>query len=294
MDKICQNLPLPITLIQWMINNIEIGVMQGRLLPKYNGRYQAHPVGYWQEEFEKASYYNLDCIEFILDFELFEKNPLMSKKGIEEIKRNIDDHQVNVKSVCADYFMHQTFHDINKEIVDKSESVMLKLIENSFNLNIENIVIPCVDSSSIKTDDEINRFILNTKRIADMAEKYNINLCLETDLNPIKFSQFLSDLPSSKFTVNYDTGNSASLGYNVSEEFSAYGERITDIHIKDRKFRGGPVVLGEGDVDFKNFFNCLNSINYDKIIVMQAYRDDDGLEVFEKQYNFLIENLSKL
>ena len=35
----------------------KLGIMQGRLLPKYNGRYQAHPVGYWQKEFEYAKYY---------------------------------------------------------------------------------------------------------------------------------------------------------------------------------------------------------------------------------------------
>lgn len=39
-----------------------IGVMQGRLLPKYQGRYQAHPVGYWQDEFEIANEIGLDCI----------------------------------------------------------------------------------------------------------------------------------------------------------------------------------------------------------------------------------------
>ena len=43
----------------------KIGVMQGRLLPKYHGRYQAHPVGYWQDEFKIASQLELDCIEFI-------------------------------------------------------------------------------------------------------------------------------------------------------------------------------------------------------------------------------------
>ena len=31
-----------------------IGTMQGRLLPKYKGRYQAHPIDYWQKEFEIA------------------------------------------------------------------------------------------------------------------------------------------------------------------------------------------------------------------------------------------------
>ena len=46
----------------------KIGTMQGRLLPKYQGRYQAHPVGYWQKEFEVAQQIGIDCIEFILDF----------------------------------------------------------------------------------------------------------------------------------------------------------------------------------------------------------------------------------
>ncbi len=33
------------------MKSYSIGVMQGRLLPKYEGRYQAHPIGYWQKEF---------------------------------------------------------------------------------------------------------------------------------------------------------------------------------------------------------------------------------------------------
>ena len=41
-----------------------IGVMQGRLLPKYRGRYQAHPLGYWQDEFVVAESIGLDVIEF--------------------------------------------------------------------------------------------------------------------------------------------------------------------------------------------------------------------------------------
>ncbi len=48
-----------------MLDN-PIGVMQGRLLPKYYGKYQAHPVGYWKEEFYLAQHRNLKNIEFIL------------------------------------------------------------------------------------------------------------------------------------------------------------------------------------------------------------------------------------
>ena len=65
--------------------NNDIGVMQGRLLPKYKGRYQAHPLGYWQDEFYIAKDLGLDCIEFILDYENAELNPLIKEGGIDEI-----------------------------------------------------------------------------------------------------------------------------------------------------------------------------------------------------------------
>ena len=52
-----------------------IGVMQGRLLPKFEGRYRVHPLGYWQREFAIAKAFNLDCIEFILDFDNLNESP---------------------------------------------------------------------------------------------------------------------------------------------------------------------------------------------------------------------------
>ena len=51
-----------------MLGQYQVGIMQGRLLPKYQGRYQAHPKGYWQEEFDLASEAGLDLTEFIIDF----------------------------------------------------------------------------------------------------------------------------------------------------------------------------------------------------------------------------------
>ncbi|SVE10917.1 uncharacterized protein METZ01_LOCUS463771, partial [marine metagenome] len=42
--------------------NYKIGIMQGRLLPKFKHQFQAHPFGYWQEEFHLAKKINLECI----------------------------------------------------------------------------------------------------------------------------------------------------------------------------------------------------------------------------------------
>ena len=49
--------------------------MQGRLLHKYKGRYQAHPKDTWQDEFFLVQELGLDLIEFIFDYDDFVKNP---------------------------------------------------------------------------------------------------------------------------------------------------------------------------------------------------------------------------
>ena len=75
-----------------------LGVMQGRLLPQYKGRYQAHPLGYWQDEFALAANLGLDCIEFILDFNDAVHNPLLTQEGRKQIKSLSDQTGVRVIS----------------------------------------------------------------------------------------------------------------------------------------------------------------------------------------------------
>lgn len=263
-----------------------IGIMQGRLLPKFNGRYQAHPVGYWHDEFLIAADLKLDCIEFIFDFNDFELNPLYTKSGIYKIRKQIDQTGISVKSVCADYLMEAPFHSDDPCIVMCSQNTIINLLQNLALLEVKDLVIPCVDQSSLSDQNKLEKFINNIKPIIEVSDKYNINLSLETDLNPELFSQLLNLLSHKNITVNYDTGNSASLGYDPLEEFKYYGHRISDIHIKDRKLNSGSVILGTGDVDFSRFFKALGTISYTSPFIMQVYRDDEGVEIFKKQLDY--------
>ena len=264
------------------------GVMQGRLLPKYKGRYQAHPVGYWQDEFPVAARLGLSCIEFILDFNDAEQNPLMSDSGLAAIRRIVDQTGVAVRSVCADYFMEAPIHDARPEVAAASLRTAEVLLENASQLGVTDIVIPCVDHSSLRTNVERDRFARNIQPLIPLAEKAGINLALETDLAPAPFVALLAQLNSPRVTANYDLGNSAALGYRVAEEFAAYGPRISDIHIKDRKLGGGSVVLGAGHADFQAFFRELARLNFAGPMIMQAFRDDEGVPVFERQLQWLL------
>ena len=266
--------------------------MQGRLLPKYQGKYQAHPVDHWQEEFKIANQLDLDCIEFILDHYKSEKNPLLNSNGLEEIKKIVQASGVKVLSICADYFMQAPIHSNNFTIVDKSLAILDKLIKNASQIRASDIVLPCVDQSSLKNKKDIDIFVNNIKSIVKTAESAGINICLETDLEPKVFANMLDSIGSKNVTVNYDIGNSAALGYDPIEEFRAYGHKISDLHIKDRLLGGRSVPLGTGNVNFSKIFDLLSKYEYQGIIIFQAFRDDEGVKVFKDQLSWFFKYLN--
>ena len=267
--------------------NNKLGVMQGRLVPKYQSRYQAFPIGMWQDEFKVAKECKLNLIEFILDFNDVEENPLLKLGGIDEIISISKKTGVSVKTICADYFMEAPLHSSDEDVAKESFKILGRLLEAAKALKITDIVIPCVDQSSLKTNDVVDNFVRQITKIIPTIEKENINLSLETDLPPNIFVKLLDRLKSKNITVNYDIGNSAAQGFNSDEELEAYGDRITDIHIKDRIFHGGPVTLGEGNANSSKFFKKLKEYNYQGPFIMQAYRDDEGVEIFKKQLDWI-------
>ena len=279
-------------MIQTSFEQIKLGVMQGRLLPKYNGRYQAHPFGYWQDEFPIASKLGLDCIEFIFDYDQYEENPLMTMQGQSEIKEMVQSTGVEVRSICADFFMDCPMHAKEKSQSTFSLEILRRLVESCGKLGIKDIVIPCVDQSSIYEEESTNRFLSAIQSVIPLSESLEVRLCLETDLPPDRFLRLLKELDSDFISVNYDTGNSVSLGYDFKEELAAYGNSITDLHIKDRTFGGGSVSLGEGGMNFEKFFSYFSKIDFKGVMILQAYRDDEELEIFTKQFEFLKETLS--
>ena len=276
-----------------MIKNF-FGIMQGRLLPKYKGNFQAHPIGYWQDEFKIASNLGFNCIEFILDYNMAEYNPLLSDTGLDQISSVSKINNVLVNSICADYFMQSPIFLDNLDIRKQNLHTLKKLFLNAKKLNITDIIIPLVDNSSILLDKEKAKQAINFfKNFFHQISIKNVNLCLETDLPPQRFLELINDIDHPQIKINYDTGNSASLGYDFFEEFETYGHLVTNIHIKDRKLNGNSVALGLGDCDFKEIFKYLCQQNYDGIFILQAYRDDNALSSLIPQYNFIKNYMEK-
>ena len=66
---------------------LKLGIMQGRLLPKVDERYQCFPAFNWQKEFYLAKKLGLKTIELIFDDFYPHLNPLISKEGLKELKK---------------------------------------------------------------------------------------------------------------------------------------------------------------------------------------------------------------
>lgn len=256
-----------------------VGIMQGRLVPPINGRLQCFPASRWMDEFPLAAAAGLEAIEWVYDVAGALRNPLSSDDGRVRIRQLAGENAVRVLSVCADYFMERAL--LRGEVADRAEASahLRSLLSWAQSAGIERIVLPFVDQSAIESNDDLEDAVTCLKALLGDLRETGIELHLETSLPPRRFSEMLSELPHPFFRVNYDCGNSASLGFRPREEFAAYGDRIGSVHIKDRVRGGGSVTLGTGDTDFGAVFGGLRDLGYSGPFILQAARGEPGREV---------------
>ena len=253
-----------------MLNFIpRIGIMQGRLSEPTNNQIQSFPQDTWKTEFEKAHQCGFQMLEWIFDDI---SNPLMNNSEIDEIILLSQKHDISINSVCADYFMNEKLFNVSDSELKKNFSVLNDLIIQCDKIGIKIIEIPLVDSSSLQNKDNQNEFIQNLTTFLSKLSS-NITINLETDLPPVEFKTLLEKFKDFDVCANYDTGNSASLGYSVNDEITLLEPWLKNIHIKDRLYKGQTVPLGTGDANFESFFLRLSKIHYRGDLIIQGARN---------------------
>ena len=255
-----------------------IGIMQGRLSSPKDNRIQFFPEN-WEKEFELASQAQFDCIEWLYDFHDADTNPIATNEGIETIKSLMQHHSVKVNSLCAHCFIEKPL--VGATAGEKKESLSLLgwLLTRLKMLGATRLVLPVEDAAHLTDSAEFERQLEWMKRALNLAEGNHIEIDMETTLSPFALASFLDKLPHPLLKVNYDIGNSAGMGYDIKDEFSAYGHRIGSIHIKDKLLNGPTVALGTGIADFQLLADCLENINFAGDIVLEAARGIPGEEL---------------
>jgi hexulose-6-phosphate isomerase len=270
----------------------EIGIMQGRLSPRIDGKIQAYPASTWQKEFEIAQEIGYAAIEWIVEKPV-ETNALMTNSGKAEIKKMIASTEVRIDYVCADIFMQQPLVRMTKDTKSQNKEYLSAILKNAKEVGAIGVEIPFVDNSSIKSENEKLEFIDVMQDAFKLAKDLDLKLSLETDLPPIEFRELLESIDLDHVQANYDIGNSASLGFDPREELEAYGLKILNVHVKDRKLGSTTVPLGTGNANINFVLQKLQEIGYRGGLTMQAARGENDVETAKEQLKYVRTLLNK-
>ena len=252
----------------------EIGIMQGRLSPPQDGRFQFFPKN-WQAEFSQAQQLGFDSIEWLYDEDNWDIrwgfNPILDREGREKIRKLSSWYNVGVHSICADYFINGGFLRSGDDRV----SMLIALIFVARALGIKTIILPFLEKSAIKNRKQKKKVIENISSVLELCRLYGVKLALETELDAVSLRHFIRMFQSPCVGVCYDLGNTASYGHYSPKDIGFLGDMIFEVHIKDRKIGSDKSVnLGEGDVDFNGCFKALKSIGFNGPMILQANRND--------------------
>lgn len=262
-----------------------IGIMQGRLSPVIENKIQAFPEKHWKAEFFSAQALGFDLIEWTLDRHNILNNPLFLDH---ELIRTLSQMSgVKVRSVTYDAAMQAPL--VVDDLIQQTEVALLnKVLSACSRLNIRYLVFPLVDESSINTL-SYDKYIQIFQQISTELLNDSLKIAIESDLPPTKLKQFIMKIGSPHIGINYDTGNSASLGYNFHHEMVEYSDLIMNIHIKDRKLAGPTVPLGHGDAPLEKQIYYFRKYLSDCSLVIQGARSPHGADLLTAQHylNFI-------
>lgn len=257
--------------------NANIGFMQGRLSPIVDGKIQSFPWNTWRQEISEATSIGLNIMEWTLDQERLHENPLMSAGGQAQILELCKFYDFSIPSLTGDCFMQAPFWKVSgHDLCEKLKLDLDSILEACSKVGIRYVVIPLVDDGRLENLEQENNLANHLLAIESKLIRLGVKIIFESDFAPGDLKRFISRFSSGNFGINYDVGNSAALGFDPEIEFAAIGDRICNVHVKDRIKGGGSVPLGEGDANFEKVFELLERGGYRGNYILQAARDDGG------------------
>lgn len=258
-----------------MIAFERIGFMQGRLSPMVSGRIQAFPWAAWKDEFAKAERLGFHLMEWTLDQDRLDQNPLLTADGQREIIRLMRRHSVTIPSLTGDCFMQAPFWKATGDAGARQRDFR-RVAAASAAIGISLIVVPLVDRGRLESRVEEDALVTFLELEQRRLQEFGLRVLFECDYDPPALARFIGRFDPAHFGVNYDIGNSASLGFDPSVEVAEYGARIGNVHVKDRLRGGTTVPLGTGAARLREAIAALEDAGFQGNYVLQTARAADG------------------
>jgi len=265
----------------------EIGIIQGRLLPKDAKQLQLFPSETWEREFEVSKSCGFSAIELLFGLDDYRNNPLMDKKGRNKIAGLSESLLLPISSICAHFFQVYGFFRDCPQIESGNISILKKLIESCGQVRCKNILIPFLEETVIESEQDKKDVFKFVDSVYKLLEQYGITLCFETALPGAEMLELVEKIDRPNIRIYYDIGNSAYFRYDPAEEIRNLSKWICGVHIKDRNESGNNVILGTGLVDFAACFEALKEIKYEGSYILETAMGSDPIETAKKHLEFV-------
>ena len=260
------------------MNISSIGIMQGRILPKYIDQLQVFPIDTWYKELGVAKDIGFQHIELLWD----NKQDIKNAKGLAGFTS--ESSQLHALSICVDSICSCTsLENVLNEILD---------VINTFKEGIPAIlVIPLLGEATINTADRLKEFVdkLNMHQVMKLIKEYNVKLALELDMPAIEVIKGLKLANPDLIGICLDSGNLWYYSDSPIDDIYILADKIIHVHIKDRDKEGANVLLGNGLVDFYSFSKALESIEYSDIVTLETKYFKDPENEAKKNLRYISE-----
>ena len=269
----------------------KISIIQGRLSPRPFPKLQVFPAKTWELEFNLAGQLGFYSIEWI--FCLAEYNPIWSAAGRKKIRELVSASGVQIKSICADYFLENPFFRGPDDIRKKNILIFMDLIRHSAEIGVQSILLPVLETSEIRNTEEHKLLLDAVGQSLPLLEEYGIKVGFETELPAQDYLKLVSALNSPRVGAYYDFGNCAAKGYDTTENINILKDKLINVHLKDRPVSGQSVYLGEGAANFKKALPKLIQQGFDGLFVLQPYFGEDYLSDALRNKKYINDILEK-
>jgi hexulose-6-phosphate isomerase len=169
-----------------------------------------------------------------------------------------------------------------------SLEIILNTIDICTDIGASLVLVPFFGTASIITKKQIQILTMEMQKLANPAEEKGVHLGLETGLEASTMVQLVESIGSDHVGVYFDTGNTASKGYNMKHEISTLSENILQVHIKDYPYRK----LGEGNINFHDVISSLKKISFDGYLILETPSLDDSSKTAIENLEFLKQTLA--
>lgn len=264
---------------------MKYGIMEGFRM--FNTKVAYGLVGDRISLFQKAKdlIWGFDGIEFGIALD-YQTDSLWTGEGAlrQSMKNAAEQTGVEAASIC----LHLLNYRERSPASDSAEhrkvarEIIEKTIEACTDIGASVILVPFFGTAALNSKNHVQRLVQEMKKCASIAEANKVCLGLETSLDAPEMRRIIEAIGSDYVQVYFDTGNAASIGYDVVKEIEELNEYIVQTHIKDNPPNR---MLGKGSVDFEAAMKAFRQIGFDGYLMLETQSTDDFVYAAKPIFN---------